>query len=108
MAKSGQRYSHSLQLMQASPFTTVDLPFSRPSTCLGQKATQIPQPLHHFSLISILGMHLSPLLEKYGHVQMTEKHYGRCKNAGKMSYCLQAHLKGIAKAAPAFSKKRIA
>jgi hypothetical protein len=64
MARSGQRISHIIQAMQSSRRTASDL--SRwfiSNTCLGQKAAQIPHPLHHsvlmFSITSIL-LSISP------------------------------------------------
>jgi hypothetical protein len=52
MAKSGQRISHCRQAMQADSFiiSTFSISLS-PRTCLGQNATQIPQPLQRASII---------------------------------------------------------
>jgi hypothetical protein len=54
MAKSGHLSSQSPQPVQASGLVIAGLPSSLTVyTFVGQKAIQIPQPLHHFSLISI-------------------------------------------------------
>jgi len=47
IAKSGQRNSQSMHLLQSSGRATFTFPPSISSTFLGQKATQISQPLHH-------------------------------------------------------------
>ena len=51
-AKSGHRSSHILQQIQSSGLSTTAFSLASSSkTFLGQKLTQIPQPLHHSLLI---------------------------------------------------------
>jgi hypothetical protein len=54
MAKSGHRSSQRPQRVQTLGLETIAFLSSRAANALvGQKAIHIPQPLHHFSFISI-------------------------------------------------------